>query len=166
MNQKPVEGRQKAMSALPSPLKSPGAIASAVDAEKAPRFKSLTAKGTVNFAVLSPDGKFIACGYFSDGKTKLAIVLVAGGAADIKLFDVPSTYNFTNSIRWSPDGRFIGYRDWANGVWAQPVAGGKPELLEGLPAEKFYTFNWSPGGKQFAFTRGREVRDGVLITDF
>ena len=51
-------------------------------------------------------------------------------------------------------------------LYPQPVAGGKPELLAGLPAEKFYTFSWSPGGKQFAFTRGREVRDVVHITDF
>ncbi|MGI8639172.1 MAG: hypothetical protein ACR2MG_04390 [Pyrinomonadaceae bacterium] len=40
------------------------------------------------------------------------------------------------------------------------------KLLEGLPAEKLYQYEWSPDGKQFAFTRGREVRDVVLISDF
>ncbi|MBC7898879.1 MAG: PD40 domain-containing protein, partial [Saprospiraceae bacterium] len=38
--------------------------------------------------------------------------------------------------------------------------------IEGLPEEKLYHYDWSPDGKQFAFTRGREVRDAVLITDF
>ena len=114
---------------------------------------------------VSPDGNFIACGLTTDGATKLAILPVAGGAP-VKLFDVPPTYNFNNAIRWSPDGRSVSYRDWANGIWSQPVAGGKPELLKGLPAEKLYYYSWSPGGRQFAFTRGRELRDAVLITDF
>ncbi|MGQ0542786.1 MAG: hypothetical protein ACT4O9_13175 [Blastocatellia bacterium] len=42
----------------------------------------------------------------------------------------------------------------------------EPELLEGLPAEIFYTNGWSADGKQFAITRGREVRDAVLISYF
>lgn len=116
-------------------------------------------------ARVSPDGNFIACGYKDNGKTKLAIVPLTGGAP-LKLFDVPPTYNFDFSIRWSPDGRFICYRDWANGVWSQAIDGGAPKLLEGLPEEKLYQYDWSPDGKQFAFTRGREVRDVVLISDF
>ena len=116
-------------------------------------------------ARVSPDGNFIACGFRSDGKTRLAIIPIAGGEP-VKLFDVPSTYNFDGSIRWSRDGKSVAYRDWANGVWSQSVDGGEPKRLEGLPAEKLYQFEWSPNGKQFAFTRGREVRDAVLITDF
>lgn len=115
---------------------------------------------------VSPDGKFFACGYKKDEKTKLAVFSIEGGEP-LKLFDVPPTYNFDSAaIRWSPDGKFISYRDWANGIWQQSIEGGEPKLLEGLPAEKFYTYGWSPDGKSFAFTRGREVRDAVLITDF
>lgn len=124
----------------------------------------ITDKPTSNPNV-SPDGNFIACGYVSDGKTKLAIVPLSGGEP-VRLFDVPATYNFNDSIRWSPDGRFISYRDWANGIWRQAVAGGEPKLLEGLPEEKLYHYRWSPDGKQLAFTRGREVRDVVLMSDF
>ncbi|MGB7069640.1 MAG: winged helix-turn-helix domain-containing protein [Pyrinomonadaceae bacterium] len=115
-------------------------------------------------ARVSPDGNFIACGSPSDGKMKLAIFLIEGGAP-VKLFDVPPTYNFDFSIRWTRDGGSVTYRDWANGVWSQSVDGGEPKRLEGLPAEKLYAFEWSPDGKQFAFTRGREVRDVVLITN-
>ena len=114
---------------------------------------------------VSPDGNFIACGYFSDGKTKLAILPMTGGEP-VKLFDVPPTSNFNGSIRLTRDGKTVAYRDWANGIWQQSIDGGAPKLLEGLPAEKLYTFEWSPDGKHFAFTRGREVRDVVLITDF
>ncbi|MCA1639560.1 MAG: winged helix-turn-helix domain-containing protein [Acidobacteria bacterium] len=116
-------------------------------------------------ARVSPDGNFIACGTQENGKPKLAVIPITGGSP-VKLFDVPSTYNFDGSIRWSPDGRFINYRDWANGVWRQSIGGDAPELLEGLPTEKLYPYDWSPDGKQFAFTRGREVRDAVLISDF
>ncbi len=116
-------------------------------------------------ARVSPDGNFIACGYQFEGKTKLAIVPTTGGAPT-KLFDVPPTHNFGGSIRWTRDGRFISYRDWANGLWSQSVEGGAPKLLKGLPEEKLYQYEWSPDSKQLAFVRGREIRDVVLITDF
>jgi eukaryotic-like serine/threonine-protein kinase len=116
-------------------------------------------------ARVSPDGNLIACGYRFEGKTKLAIVPMTGGAPT-KLFDVPPTHNFDGSIRWTRDGRFICYRDWVNGLWSQSVEGGAPKLLKGLPEEKLYQYDWSPNGKQLAFVRGRSLRDVVLITDF
>ena len=114
---------------------------------------------------IAPDGNFIACGYRSDRKTKLAIVPLIGGAS-AKFFDVPSTYNFDGSIRWTRDGKSVTYRDWTNGIWSQSIDGGEPKRLAGLPAEKLYHYEWSPDGKHLAFTRGREVRDVVLISDF
>jgi Tol biopolymer transport system component/DNA-binding winged helix-turn-helix (wHTH) protein len=116
-------------------------------------------------ARVSPDGNLIACGYQSEGKTKLAIVPMTGGAPT-KLFDVPPTHNFDGSIRWTRDGRFVCYRDWANGLWSQAVEGGAPKLLKGLPEEKLYQYDWSPNGKQLAFVRGRSLRDAVLIENF
>lgn len=115
---------------------------------------------------VSPDGKFFACGYAHDSKIKLAVFNLTGGEP-VKLFDVPVTYNFDlGSLRWTADGKSLAYRDWANGIWTQDLSGGAPELLADLPKEKFYPFAWSPDGKQFVFTRGREVRDAILITDF
>ena len=116
-------------------------------------------------ARVSPDGKFLACGSRSDGKAKLTISSLESGEP-VKSFDVPPTYNFSGSIRWSRDGNFISYRDWGDGIWSQAMSGGGPKRLKGLPSEKFYTFQWSPDGKQFAFTRGRSLRDFVLISDF
>lgn len=116
-------------------------------------------------ARISPDGKFIACGARVDGKSQLTIIAVEGGVRSMS-FEVPPTHNFDGSIRWSRDGRSISYRDWLNGIWSQSIDGGEPKRLEGLPAEKLYTYDWSPDGKQLAFTRGRQVRDAVLITGF
>lgn len=116
-------------------------------------------------ARVSPDGNFVACGSGEGEESRLAILAVTGGQP-IKLFDVPATHNFDYSIRWTSDGKSITYRDWANGVWSQPVNGGEPTRISGLPAEKLYTFESSLDGKQAAFTRGREVRDIVLIRNF
>ena len=63
-----------------------------------------------------------------------------------------------------PDGKAVTCRDWANGIWRQKLNGGEPKRLEGLPEEKLYAYGWSRDGKQFAFTRGTEIHDVVLIT--
>jgi Tol biopolymer transport system component/DNA-binding winged helix-turn-helix (wHTH) protein len=116
---------------------------------------------------ISLDGSLIACDYQADEKapSQLAIVSIEDGRP-VKLFDVPRTANFTNGIRWTPDDKAVCYRDWANGIWRQEINGGPPQRLKGLPEEKIYTYGWSRDGKRFAFTRGREVRDAVLIEDF
>jgi hypothetical protein len=56
--------------------------------------------------------------------------------------------------------------DWVNGIWRQPIDGGAPQRLAGLPEEKLFAYAWSPDGKQFAFTRGTETRDLVLMRNF
>ena len=66
-------------------------------------------------------------------------------------------------IRWMPDGKAVCYRDWVNGIWRQEITGGPPQRLRGLPEEKIYSFGWSRDGKLFAFSRGRAIRDAVLI---
>jgi Tol biopolymer transport system component/DNA-binding winged helix-turn-helix (wHTH) protein len=111
----------------------------------------------------SPDGKLIACTY-EDGKEKLAIFSFEEGQP-IKTFDVPRLANFNGGVRWTPDGKAVTYRDWANGVWKQRLEGGQPSRLEGLPQQKLYSYGWSRDGKWFAFTRVEELQDIVLIRE-
>lgn len=112
---------------------------------------------------ISPDSRFIACGYESGG-TKIAIFSMDGGEP-IKLFDVPRLANLRLGVRWTPDGKAVTYRDWVNGIWRQNLDGGEPRRLKGLPNEKLYAYDWSSDGKRFAFTRGAETRDVVLINN-
>jgi Tol biopolymer transport system component/DNA-binding winged helix-turn-helix (wHTH) protein len=116
---------------------------------------------------VSHDGKFIACGYRADGNTplQLAIISIPDGKP-VKLFDISRNATFNQGIRWTPDDKAVCYRDWANGIWRQDLNGGPPQRLKGLPEEKLYNFGWSADGKLFAFTRGREIGDAVLIRDF
>jgi Tol biopolymer transport system component/DNA-binding winged helix-turn-helix (wHTH) protein len=114
---------------------------------------------------ISPDSKSIACQYQPQpGKSQLAILSIEGGAP-LKLFDVPQLANFRFGIRWTPDGKAVTYRDWGAGLWRQPIDGGAPQSVAGLPAEKIYPYSWSRDGKSLAFTRGVEIRDAILIKD-
>jgi Tol biopolymer transport system component len=78
---------------------------------------------------------------------------------------VPHTATFNNGIRWTRAGDAVCYRDLGNGVWRQSLQGGSPQRIEGLPDEKSYIYDWSRDGKLFAFTRGREISDVVLLRD-
>ena len=123
----------------------------------------LTDKAT-GWPWISPDSKLIACQYVDSGKMQLAVIPIKGGPP-VKLFEVPPLTNFRWSIRWTADGKAITYRDWGKGIWRQSIDGGAPEQLPGLPEEKFYSNSWSRDGKFFAFTRGAEIRDAVLISN-
>ena len=113
---------------------------------------------------IAPDGRLVACGYNSDGKMKLAIVPFEGGSP-IRLFDVPRLATFGYGLRWTPDGKAVTYHDWANGIWKQSLDGGEPQRLAGLPEEKLFAHGWSRDGKLFAFARGAQIRDVVLISN-
>jgi eukaryotic-like serine/threonine-protein kinase len=124
-------------------------------------------KLTENSAIwgsFSPDGKFIACGINRNGATKLAVISSEDGK-ELNLFDIPRTANFRLGIRWTPDGKSMAYRDWNEGIWKQDLNGGEPIRLKGLPSEKLYGFGWSRDGKFFAYARGVEIRDVVLISN-
>jgi Tol biopolymer transport system component/DNA-binding winged helix-turn-helix (wHTH) protein len=114
---------------------------------------------------VSPDGKLIACAYKAaeSGPWQIALVPIEGGAP-VKLFDLPRSANL--SLRWTPDGKVVCYRDWVNGIWKQDVNGGPPQRLPGLPEDAVLPFGWSRDGKLFAFTRGRTISDAVLIKNF
>lgn len=121
----------------------------------------LTDKET-SWASFSPDGKFIAALYKTD-KSRLAI-FSAETHEVIREFDLPKSGTLYMGSRWTADGRAVTYRDTSYGYWIQPVDGGEPQRMTGLPMEKFYNFAWSKDGKQFAFVRGQEIRDVVLFT--
>ena len=112
----------------------------------------------------SPDGKYIACVYEAAGEPQRIAVLSIDGGTPIKLFDVPSSSNFSLGLRWTRDAKAVTYRDWVYGVWRQELSGGGPTRVAGLPREKIYGYDWSHDGKEFAFTYGSYISDVVLIT--
>ena len=118
---------------------------------------------STSWGSFSPDGKFFAASLYTD-KTRLAI-FSADTSLLIKQFDLPKGGTLYMGSRWSPDSLAVVYRDSNFGYWKQPIEGGEPQRLEGLPNERFYNFAFSKDGRQFAFVRGTEIRDVVLMTN-
>ena len=116
------------------------------------------------WAQISPDSKSAASVVEISGKLKLAILSLESGEI-VKVFDIPRLANVRLGVHWTPDGKFITYRDWVNGIWKQDLTGGEPSRMQGLPEEKLLGYGWSLDGRFFAFTRGNTNRDVVLITD-
>jgi Tol biopolymer transport system component len=111
----------------------------------------------------SPDGKYFAAGYVTD-KRRLAIFAAETNEL-LQQFDLPKSGTLFMGSRWSPDSKSVAYRDVNHGYWLQPIDGDEPRRIEGLPQEKLYNFAWSKDGKWFAFVRGQEIRDVVLLTN-
>ena len=92
-----------------------------------------------------------------------------------KSFGMPAGYSLPwNSpqwiLRWMPDGKTVTYALWKGlgsptNLWSQSVAGGPPRQITNFPDEVI-AYDWSPDGKQLAYTRYASIRDVVLISNF
>ena len=114
---------------------------------------------------LSPDGKFIACGYREmQNFRKLAIIPFAGGAP-IKELDLPDV-SWNLYFQWTNDGQSLAYVSTKGGVsnlWLQPLNGGKPAQMTLFDSQRIFRFAFSPDGHQLAVARGQVANDVVLI---
>jgi len=118
-------------------------------------------------AVVSPDGKRIACTYRKDEADKWKIaVLAADGGEPLMVFGLP--YPYHQVIRWSPDGKALDYLDRYSGVfniWRQPLDGSAPTQLTNFTEDAIFYFDWDDKGQLIA-ARGAKIRDIVLIRNF
>jgi Tol biopolymer transport system component len=113
---------------------------------------------------LSQDGKRIAYIYMDADRWRIGIVPADGGKI-LQRLDLPPTV-IEHLIRWSPDGEALYYistiGDVGN-VWSLPLAGTPPKQLTSFTSQLLGDFVLSPDGQRFAFTRGSESRDVVLL---
>jgi len=120
------------------------------------------------FAAISPDGKFIACGYQEPGPVpapKIAVIPAAGGPP-MHVFGRPAG---AADLRWSPDQKGLEYlltRKGASNVWQQPLSGDDPYPITDFTSERIYNFAWTRDGKQLLLVRGNNVSDVVFISNF
>ena len=69
-------------------------------------------------------------------------------------------------IRWSPDGRGIGYvrSEGQPNLWVQPLDGTAPRQLSAFADDReIIDFAWSKDGARLAIARAATTRDIVLI---
>jgi Tol biopolymer transport system component len=123
-------------------------------------------------AVISPDGRQIACTY-TDGpsggerETKIAVIPIDGGGPT-KTYDLQTDSIASPDIVWSADGQSLIYnvvRDNVSNLWRRPLSGGPATQVTDFKSDLIITFAWSRDGKQLVCTRGSSIRDAVLISD-
>jgi serine/threonine protein kinase len=134
----------------------------------------LTSKWTRG-AVISPNGKLMACWYRPDGarpssQPSVAIISSEGGEP-IKVFPLGRSARppipAPNYLRWTSDGESVLYIDTREGVsniWSQPRDGGTPKQVTNFKTDRIFFFDWSKDEKQLALIRGTQTSDAVLIT--
>jgi Tol biopolymer transport system component len=116
---------------------------------------------------ISPDGQMIAYSYLdielNPSRWGIGIVSSEGGDRR-RRFDFPATVSY-RQVRWSPDGKSIGFVNSPGGlsdIWVQPVDSSAPKPLTNFKSEQISAFDWSPDGR-LAFVRNISTRDVVLI---
>ena len=115
---------------------------------------------------ISPDGEWIAYCTFDRDQSRLAIMLSSGGPP-FKILDLPSNAPMPQSVRWSPDGRsvlFTANNGIASNIWQMPLDGSPPLQVTNFTADRIFSYDWSPDGKNLALVRGAWTSDVILLT--
>ncbi|MGC2283565.1 MAG: hypothetical protein WA603_26375, partial [Candidatus Acidiferrales bacterium] len=124
--------------------------------------EALLTCGCVN---VSPDGKYLA---FQTQPT-------TGGAVVIRILDfdtlkpvteIPRDPRATGEIRYTADGKTIGYPIRENGLyalWVSPVDGSPGRRVTEFEADRIEDFHWSADGKTLGILRSHSDSDVVLL---
>ena len=119
---------------------------------------------------ISPDGKIFACSYAEeppDSPFKIAIVPIDGGPP-VRILDLPLVAR-SRTILWSADGKALIYadnKDQIDNLWSQSLEGGPPKQLTDLKSDRIFRFDMTRDGNHFAFARGNETSDAVMIGNY
>jgi len=126
---------------------------------------------------VSPDGKFLACGY-NDAQNATALdmhlklgVFSAENGHLIQAISMPfgtMGHAEPGQFRWARDGKSLIYLQRAAGVsnlWIQSLAGGPPKQATNFTEGQIFDFDITPDGRQFVCSRGNVTTDVILIKD-
>jgi len=140
---------------------------SATPAPPAAKVSTVTNRGAVNGAALSPDGRYLAYSLILDGKKTLWVRQVATGS-DVQI--LPPQKIVPTGLTFTPDGNYLYYqsadpdRDGYTAVFEVPALGGTPRR-RAYDVDSRVSF--SPDGKQICFRRGEphKHREVLVIRD-
>jgi len=132
--------------------------------------QQLTQGSIIRKAVVSPDGKSLACVFRKDeaDKWKIAILPFAEGKVgeSLMVLNVPRPFN--QILRWTPDSKALFYLADKNGamnIWKQSLDGSPAEPVTQFSEDEIYYYDRAGTGKSFVVARGRFLRDIVLINN-
>jgi Tol biopolymer transport system component len=127
--------------------------------------QQLTEGSIIVKPVISPDGNSIACAFRKDeaDKWKIAILPFAGGEP-VHILNIPKPFN--QVLRWTPDSKALFYLVETNGatnIWKQPLDGSPPQQVTQFTEDVIYHYDRIGAGESFVLSRGRTMRDIILI---
>jgi Tol biopolymer transport system component len=126
------------------------------------------------FLSLSPDGKFLAFQNLIEkvneeaGKQiyQIAVIPTDKPAAP-KILSIAASRLV---VRWASDGAALDYiENDSEGakIWRQNLDGNNPPaLVLQLPQAFLHNFAWSADGEKLVLSRGRQLNDAILLTNF
>jgi len=121
------------------------------------------------FAIISPDGRFLAYPYgtYTTGTPaeRYAVINASDGSI-VKLFDMPRE-KFDNGPFWSPDGKYLQFvvtRGGVSNIWQHSMEGGPMRQVTHFTSGQISDFSWTPDGSRLFVTRGNVSSDVVLLT--
>lgn len=123
------------------------------------RIQRLTDTGDIVFPTISPNGELLAFVRLEDEKGSVWVKQIA---TDSQMQILPSSERGYSSLVFSPDGKYIFFRQEADGgaIYQTTVLGGAPKKA----AENVWSdFNISPDGKQFVFVRRDVAQNRYLL---
>jgi Tol biopolymer transport system component len=123
-------------------------------------------------ARVSPDGKLLAFAYPESQDSyappnKIAVVSL-DGTGETKTFDFRPSGTVITVMQWASDSSAILYTVNTNNVsniWRQQLSGGPPTQVTTFRDSLMTGFSYSADGKRLVCTRGKLMRDAVLISD-
>jgi DNA-binding winged helix-turn-helix (wHTH) protein len=122
---------------------------------------------------MSPDGKYLACPNWRQRNTndadkhnsELAIISTETKSA----FQYIPIERVSPNFRFSPDSKaieFIAALESGTQIMQQAFDESEPKSILTMPKDRIFNFAWSKGGKNIAISRGQQIRDAVLLTNF
>ncbi len=131
------------------------------------KISTVTNRGIVSGAALSPDGRYLAYSIVLDGSRTLWVRQVATGS-DVQI--LPAQKVVPTSLIFTPDGNYLYYqsadpeRDGYTAIFEIPALGGTPRK-RAYDVDSRVTF--SPDGKQICFRRGvpHKNREDLVVLD-
>ena len=120
-------------------------------------------------AVISPDGKLVACRYREQELSPFQLgILAFEDGKTVKTLDLPPSAFNSPALDWAADGKAVLYVDNRGGIsniWSQPIDGGPARQVTFFNTDQIFAFDLAPDGKTMVFARGNVSNDVVLIVE-
>ncbi len=125
------------------------------------------------FMEISPDGKYLVCPNWrqrtaNDNDKHNAELTIISTETQSVLVYIPIA-RVSPNFRFSPDSKaieFIAALNSGTQIMRQGFDESEPKSILSMPNDKIFNFAWSKDGKQIAISRGQQIRDAVLLSEF